>query len=49
MEAMLFGVEPLDPLSFLVAPLLLLGVALLASVVPARRAATHPAVALRCE
>ncbi len=46
---MLFGVEPLDPLSFLVAPLLLLGV-LLACVVPARRAAgTQPAMALRCE
>lgn len=36
---LLFEFEPTDPLSFAVAPLLLLGVAVLASAVPARRAA----------
>jgi predicted permease len=50
MQRVLFGVEPLDPLSFAAAPLLLLPVAIIASLVPARRAAaTDPAEALKCE
>jgi putative ABC transport system permease protein len=50
MRGALFGVAPLDPASFVAAPLLLLVVALVASLVPARRAAAiDPAEALRCE
>jgi putative ABC transport system permease protein len=46
----LYGVEPRDPATFSGAALLLLSVALLASFVPARRAAsTDPLVALRSE
>ena len=37
-DVMLYGVHPLDPFVFLAVPALLLGVALLASFVPARRA-----------
>lgn len=45
---LLFEVEPLDPLSFLVAPLLFLLTALLAGDAPARRSArTHPVSILR--
>jgi putative ABC transport system permease protein len=50
MQQMLFGVTPLDWFTFVAAPLLLLFVALVACLVPARRAAsTDPAVALRYE
>lgn len=50
MQEMLFGVTPLDWISFAVAPALLLVVAFVACLVPARRAAgTDPAVALRYE
>jgi predicted permease len=50
MGALLFDVEPTDPLIYVVVGLGLLGVALVASWVPARRAAaTDPAGALRAE
>lgn len=48
MRSMLFGVTPLDPVSFVLAPVTLGGVALLACYLPARRALrVDPAVALR--
>ncbi len=50
MEALLFGVSTTDPLVFLAVPAVLAGVALLASWLPARRAAgTDPVEALRAE
>lgn len=50
MEHMLFGIEPLDPVSFLLAPFLLTVVALVACVIPAMRAARiDPAQALRAD
>jgi len=49
-ESMLFGIYARDPMTFLVAPLVLLAVAVTASVVPARRASTaDPTVVLREE
>jgi putative ABC transport system permease protein len=50
LETMLFGITPLDPVTFVAAPLVLAIVALIACVLPARRAtAIDPMVALRCE
>jgi putative ABC transport system permease protein len=50
MQGLLFGIRPLDAPSFLAAPLILLVVAVLACLVPARRAAlVDPSEALRSE
>ena len=50
MTRFLFGVSPLDPLVFVLIPLTLASVALLANFLPARRAAaTDPVVALRAD
>jgi ABC-type antimicrobial peptide transport system permease subunit len=50
LESFLFSVTPLDAATFLAVSLGLLATALLAGMLPARRAArVDPAVALRCE
>jgi ABC-type antimicrobial peptide transport system permease subunit len=50
MKSLLYQVSPLDPLTFAVVPLVLVAVALLASLVPAARASrVDPAVPLRLE
>jgi putative ABC transport system permease protein len=50
MRELLFNVEPADPVTFIGMPVLLAGVALVACVVPARRAlAVDPASALRVQ
>jgi putative ABC transport system permease protein len=49
-SGLLFGVSPTDPITFAVVSLLLAGVAVLASYVPARRAMKiDPMIALRCD
>ena len=50
MEALLYGVRPLDPITFAMVPLILAAVAALATDLPARRAAAvDPAETLRTE
>jgi ABC-type antimicrobial peptide transport system permease subunit len=50
MSALLFGVSPTDPLTYGSVAVVLVGIALLASYVPARRAASvDPMEALRAE
>jgi ABC-type lipoprotein release transport system permease subunit len=47
---MLFDISPFDPLTYVAVSLFLIGVSLLASIVPARRAASvDPVIALRAE
>jgi len=50
MSSLLYSVSSLDPWSFVLAPLLLLGVAVASSLLPAERAAkVNPLTALRRE
>jgi predicted permease len=50
LQPLLFGIQPLDALSFAIVPLVLLAVAVLACTIPARRAAaTDPASTLRSD
>ncbi|MGH7523564.1 MAG: FtsX-like permease family protein [Gemmatimonadales bacterium] len=50
MAGMLYGTSPLDPVIFVVAPLVLLAIGMLAAWFPARRASrVDPVVAIRAE
>jgi len=49
-KQLLYGIQPSDPLTFIVVPIVLVVVALLASLIPALRATrVDPAVAMRAE
>jgi ABC-type lipoprotein release transport system permease subunit len=50
LQSLLFGIGPLDPVTFIAVPLALAGVAAVASYLPARRAlAVDPVETLRAE
>jgi putative ABC transport system permease protein len=50
LKSLLFGIGPRDPVTFVIAPLVLMGVALIAAYIPARRAARlDPMQALRTQ
>jgi putative ABC transport system permease protein len=50
MQSLLYQVQPLDPVTFVTVPLILLGVTAVASYVPARRATrVSPLIALRTQ
>lgn len=50
LTSMLYGIKPLDPVTFIAVPILLLGIGLVACLLPASRATrVDPAVALRYE
>jgi ABC-type lipoprotein release transport system permease subunit len=50
MKSLLFGISPLDPLTYVAVPIVLVSAAVLASYLPARRAAAvDPVEALRAE
>jgi putative ABC transport system permease protein len=50
LKSLLFGISPLDPITYLTVPLVLAAAAAIASYLPARRAAAiNPVEALRVE
>jgi putative ABC transport system permease protein len=50
MKSVLFGISPMDPLTYAAVPFVLIAAAALASYLPARRAASiNPVEALRAE
>jgi len=50
MKSLLFGISPLDPVTYMAIPLVLIAAAMVASYLPARRAASiDPVEALRAD